>query len=112
MDNTPFDDYVEEAEEVAETARKRNGIDWEVYVSETQTRLNPGNLKYEQVDGPSFHFDGGIIRIEIWEEDDGWTNSIPENFLESPSTYDELNEAVESAYKVMMNKKPGDVFIP
>ncbi|WP_424015042.1 hypothetical protein ACOZ35_03265 [Halorubrum xinjiangense] len=111
MDTTPFEEYVEEAEAVARTARKRNGLDWEVYVSETHTRINWYKQTEEQFDGPSLQFDGGTLSIEISQGESGWTNRYRESGFESFSGYDELDEAVESAYKVMMKKKPGDVFI-
>lgn len=112
MDSNPFEDYVEEAEEVAETARTQTGIDWEVYVSETHTRINWYKQNEEQFDGPSLQFDGGLLSIEISQGESVWTNRYRENGFESFSSYDELDDAVESAYRRMMNKKPGDVFIP
>jgi hypothetical protein len=111
MDSNPFEDYVEEAEAVAETARKRNGLDWEVYVSETHTRINWYKQTEEQFDGPSLQFDGGLLSIEISRSGDGWTNRYRESGLESFASHDDLDEAVESAYRRMMNKNPGDVFI-
>jgi hypothetical protein len=111
MESNPFEDYVEEAEKVAETARKRNGLDWEVYVSETHTRINWYKQTEEQYEGPSLRFDGGLLSIEISQGESGWRHRYYESGFESFSSHDELGDAVESAYRRMMNKKPGDVFI-
>lgn len=111
MDTNPFDEYLDEAEAVARSARNRTGLDWEVYVSETHSGLNWYKQAEEQVDGPSLQFDGGILSIEVYQNQRMWTIDIYENHLVYMSMYAALEGAVHDAYEQMMTADPEDVFV-